>query len=66
MFEEYYATFETTENLSEDELDRFNLYLEEHLTSMDLDPVTDLDRVESEAQRLADMYLGDDPETWPF
>ncbi len=66
MFEEYYATFETTENLSEDDLDRFNLYLEEHLTSMDLDPVTDLGRVEREAQRLADMYLGDDPETWPF
>jgi len=66
MFEEHYATFEANENLSEEDLDRFNLYLEEHLTLMDLDPDAESAFVDREAQRLIDMYLTDDPETWPF
>ncbi|MFH0960815.1 MAG: hypothetical protein V1897_19190 [Pseudomonadota bacterium] len=66
MFEEYYASEGDTETYSDEDIDRFNLYLEERLTGMNLDPDTDHDQVIREVKYLSDMYLTCDPEEWPF
>jgi hypothetical protein len=66
MFEEFYASEADTEIYSEADMDRFNIYLEERLSGMNLDPDTDYDQVAREAKYLSDMYLTCDPEEWPF
>ncbi|MHB8202985.1 MAG: hypothetical protein ACYDHG_04675 [Desulfomonilaceae bacterium] len=66
MFEQFYASEADTENYSEADLDRFNLYLEERLTEMELDPDLDSEQVAKEVKYLSDMYLTSDPEEWPF
>ncbi len=66
MFEEFYASEADTEIYSEADMDRFNVYLEERLSGMNLDPDTDYDQVAREAKYLSDMYLTGDPEEWPF
>ncbi len=66
MFEEFYASETDTEIYSEADIDRFNLYLEERLTRMELDPDVNSDQVAREVKHLSDMYLTCDPEEWPF
>lgn len=66
MFEQFYASEIDTEIYSEADMDRFNLYMEERLTGMDLDPDVDYERVAKEVKYLCDMYLTCDPEEWPF
>ena len=66
MFEQFYASETDMEIYSEADLDRFNLYLEERLTDMNLDPDVDSAQVAKEAKHLANMYLTSDPEEWPF
>lgn len=66
MFEQFYASESDTENYSEADLDRFNLYLEERLSGMSFDPDADSGRVAKEVKYLRDMYLTCDPEEWPF
>ncbi|MGC8657524.1 MAG: hypothetical protein ACP5U1_00455 [Desulfomonilaceae bacterium] len=66
MFEEFYVSETEMENYSENDIDRFNLYLEERLTEMNLDPERDSELVAKEAKHLVNMYLTSDPEEWPF
>lgn len=66
MFEQFYASETDMEIYSEADLDRFNLYLEERLTEMNLDPDVDSAQVAKEAKHLVNMYLTSDPEEWPF
>ena len=66
MFEQFYASEFDSDVYSEAEMDRFNLYMEERLTGMDLDPDLDYERVAKEVKYLCDMYLTCDSEEWPF
>jgi hypothetical protein len=65
-FEQFYSSKETTEVFSQADLDRFNRFLEGHLTGLKLDPDRDYRKAEAEAERLCVKYISCDPEEWPF